>query len=452
MQSKSTLMTEGSVWRHIVRFAIPLFWGNLFQQLYNVVDSLIVGNFLGSDALAAVSSSGSLIFLLVGLFNGVFTGASVVISRYYGARDEKSMRLAVHTTVAFGVASGVIITVVGVLLSPQMLRWMGTPESVLPNSIRYFRTYFFGVLFVVLYNTANGIFQAVGDSRHPLYYLIVSSITNVVLDLLFVGPLGMGVEGAALATVISQAVSAALGFRRLIHTSAPYRVFPRQVRFHGGMLRQVLSMGLPAGVQNSIISIANVVVQSSINMFGAMAMAGCGAYTKIEGFAFLPVGCFTLALSTFVGQNLGAKEYDRARQGARFGILSCMVMSELVGVGIYLLAPKLIALFNADPAVVSYGVLQSRTVTLFYFLMACSHAMAAVMRGAGRAVVPMTVMLVCWCLIRVSYIMLIARGSGNIQMVFWAYPITWTLSTICFVIYYNRADWPHYLEKKSLKA
>ena len=300
-------MTEGSVWRHIVRFAIPLFWGNLFQQFYNLADSLIVGNLLGSDALAAVSSSGSIIFLLVGLFNGVFTGASVVIARYFGARDEKKMSVAIHTTVAFGLTAGVLVTVIGSLLVPQLLRWMGTPESVLPNSIRYFRTYFYGVVFVVLYNTANGIYQAVGDSRHPLYYLITSSVINIILDLLFVGPLGMGVEGAALATVISQGVSAALGFYRLIHVAAPYRVDPKKVRFHLPTLKQLLSMGLPAGLQNSIISIANVVVQSSINLFGAMAMAGCGAYSRIEGFAFLPVNCFGLAMATFVGHNLGAK-------------------------------------------------------------------------------------------------------------------------------------------------
>ena len=445
-------MTEGSVWRHIVRFAIPLFWGNLFQQMYNLVDSLIVGNFLGSDALAAVSSSGSIVFLLVGLFNGVFTGASVVIARYFGARDEKRMSIAVHTTVAFGLAAGAIITVIGSLLVPQLLQWMGTPESVMPNSIRYFRTYFYGVVFIVLYNTANGIFQAVGDSRHPLYYLIISSILNVVLDLLFVGPFKMGVEGAALATVISQAASAALGFRRLMHVAAPYRVYPKKVRFHLPTLRKLLSMGLPAGLQNSIISIANVFVQASINLFGAMAMAGCGAYSRIEGFAFLPVNCFGLALATFIGQNLGAKEYVRARQGARFGVVSSMVLSECMGVLIYVFSPFLIALFNSDPQVVYYGVLQARTGSLFYCLMACTHGFAAVLRGAGRSIVPMLVMMVCWCFIRVSYILLIARASGNIQMVFWAYPITWSLSTICLFVYYLRADWPHYLEKRSVSA
>ena len=417
MQDRATLMTEGSVWRHIVRFALPIFWGNLFQQLYNVVDSLVVGNFLGGDALAAVGSSSSLIFLLVGLFSGIFTGASVVISRYYGARDDATVRTAVHTSVAFGLAAGVVVTIVGVLLTPRMLVWMGTPESVLPNSILYFRIYFSGIIFVILYNTAAGIFQAVGDSRHPLYYLVVSSVVNVVLDLLFVAGLGMGVDGAALATVISQAASAALGFHRLCRVTGPYRLWPRKVRFNGPMLRQLLTLGIPAGLQNSIIAIANVVVQSSINLYGAMAMAGCGSYSKIEGFAFLPISSFALALSTFISQNLGAGEYVRARRGARFGIVCCMLMAEAVGVVIYLLAPNLISLFNGEAPVIAYGTLQARTVTLFYFLLAFSHSVAGILRGAGRAVVPMLVMLVCWCVIRVSYIMLIARASGDIQMV-----------------------------------
>lgn len=451
MHERATLMTEGSVWRHIVRFAMPVFWGNLFQQLYNVVNSLVVGNFLGSDALAAVGSSGSLIFLLVGLFSGIFTGASVVISRYFGAHDEGNMRVAIHTTVAFGLAAGVVLSVSGVFLTPAILRWMGTPESVLPNSIVYFRIYFSGVIFVVLYNTATGIFQAVGDSRHPLYYLIVSSSLNVVLDLLFVAGLGMGVDGAALATVLSQAASAVLGLRRLMNTTGAYRVWPRKVRFNLPMLRQVLTMGIPSGIQNSIIAIANVVVQSSINLYGAMAVAGCGAYSKIEGFGFLPISSFALALATFIGQNLGAKEYERARRGARFGVLASLLLSELIGGAIYLLAPALISLFNGDPQVVAYGALQARTVTLFYFLLAFSHCIAGVMRGAGRAVVPMVVMLVCWCVIRVAYITLVARDSGNIQMIFWAYPMTWTLSSIAFLIYYLKADWPHYLDQKPAK-
>jgi len=448
MHERSTLMTEGSVWKHILRFALPLFWGNLFQQLYNVVDSLIVGNFLGSDALAAVSSSNNLIFLLTGFFTGISAGTSVVISRYFGAKDSKNLSIAIHTTAAFGLTAGVMVTVLGTLLAPQLLRWMGTPETVLPNSLQYFQTYFSGAVFVVLYNTANSIFQAVGDSRHPLYYLIVSSLTNVVLDLLFVGPLGMGVMGASLATVISQAVSAGLGIRKLMHTTGDYRIWPRKIRFHGPMLKQVMVMGLPSGLQNSIIAFANVIVQSSINLYGAMAMAGCGSYSKLEGFAFLPITCFTMALATFVGQNLGAKEYDRARRGARFGIITCMILAQLVGVVFYLLAPQLIGLFNSDPQVVAYGVLDAHTITLFYFLLAFSHAVAAVLRGAGRAIVPMLITMICWCVIRVSYITLIARSSGDIQMIFWAYPMTWALSGIVFLIYYFKADWLHYLDRK----
>ena len=452
MPQHSQLMTEGSAWKHIVRFALPLFLGNLFQQLYNVVDSLVVGNFLGPDALAAVGSSSNVIFLMIGLFNGTFTGASVVISRHFGARDEKSVSRAVHTTVAFGLVSGLMMTIAGVSLVPQILKWMGTPESVMPNSVLYFRIYFSGVIFMVLYNTTNGIFQAVGDSRHPLYYLLLSSFVNVVLDLLFVAGFGMGVDGAALATVISQAVSVVLGMRRLMHTTGCFRIWPRKVRFHGNMLRQILTMGIPSGIQNSIISIANVVVQSSINVYGAMAMAGCGAYAKIGDFAFLPITSFSLALSTFVGQNLGAKQYDRARQGARFGIFVCITLAEIIGLLIFAFAPFLVSLFNSDPQVVAYGTLQARTITLFYFLLAFSHAVSGVMRGAGRAIVPMLVMLATWCFFRIAYITFVARASSNIQLVFWAYPITWSMSSVAFFLYYIKADWPHYLDKKAAKA
>ncbi|NLO83830.1 MAG: MATE family efflux transporter [Clostridiales bacterium] len=444
-------MTEGSVWRHMTRFALPIFWGNLFQQLYSVVDSLVVGNFVGKDALAAVSSSGSLIFLLVGLVSGIFSGASVVISRYFGARDDDSLHTAIHTTVAFGLVAGVVVSLAGVLMAPTLLVWMGTPQSVLPNSILYLRIFFSGLIFSVLYNTATGIFQAVGDSRRPLFYLIISSVLNVTLDLLFVVGFGMGIEGAAWATVISQAISSVLAFRRLMSIDSAYRVWPKKVRFDMPMLRQVLNMGIPSGLQNSIIALANVVVQSSINMYGAMAVAGSGAYAKIEGFGFLPINSFALALATFVSQNLGAKEYGRAKKGARFGVITSLLLAEGVGIAIFLLAPKLIAIFNGDPEVVAYGVLHARTTTLFYFLLALSHAIAGVMRGAGRSIVPMIVMLVCWCLIRVTYILAYARGTGDIQMIYWAYPITWSLSSIAFLIYYLKADWPHYMDRLQAK-
>ena len=300
MFEKNVSLTSGNVARGMLVFAVPIFFSNLFQQLYNAVDSLIVGNFLGGDALAAVGSSGSLIFLLTGFVNGVSLGAGVLVARHYGAKDDAALRRAVHTTVALGITAGVVLSVVGVLLTPQILRWMDTPENVLPNSIIYFRVYFMGSLAVVMYNMGASILQSVGDSRSPMRYLITASILNVILDLWFIAGLHMGVGGAAFATIISQTVSAGLAFRKLTLTKEAYGVRWRQVRFHPATLRAVVAQGVPSGVQNSVISIANVIVQANINAFGANAMAGCGAYSKVEGFVFLPVTCFSMALATFV--------------------------------------------------------------------------------------------------------------------------------------------------------
>lgn len=442
----STRMTEGPIWKRIIAFAIPLFLGNLFQQLYNTADSLIVGNFLGSDALAAVSSSGSLIFLLVGFFNGIAVGAGVVIARYFGAHDSENVQKSIHTTIAFGILSGILLTVIGLWLAPQILVWMGTPEDILVNSTIYFRIYFCGSLAFVLYNIFVGILQAVGDSRHPLIYLIISSIVNIVLDLLFVGVFHLGVGSAALATIISQFTSAVLCLIHLQKAPAEYRVSIRKIRIHFPLLKQIVSNGLPAGFQNSIIAFANVIVQSNINSFGKMAVAGCGAYSKIEGFGFLPITCFALALTTFISQNLGAKEYDRAKKGAKFGILCSICMAELVGIFIFVFSPALIAAFNNDPQVIAYGTTQARTVTLFYFLLAFSHCLAGILRGAGKSTIPMFVMMICWCIIRVTYITIIVRFVPVINVIFWAYPLTWALSSICFLIYYKKADWLHAYE------
>lgn len=453
MTQHATRMTEGSIPRHIVSFALPVFLGQLFQQLYNVADALVVGNVLGPEALAAVTSSGSLIFLLVGMFSGIFIGAGVVVSRYWGARDEEHVSQAVHTMLAFGIAAGAVLTVIGVLLTPTILRWMGTPEEVMPNSVLYFRIYFSGVLTIILYNVSNGIFQAVGDSRHPLYFLIVSSCTNVVLDLLLVAVCGFGIAGAAIATVISQGISAFLGLRRLSRATEAFRLDVRKVRFHRDMLGQILHMGIPSGIQNSIISLANIVVQSHINSFGALAMAGSGAYAKVEGFGFLPVTSFSMALTTFIGQNLGAKRYDRVKKGARFGVLTCATMAEMLGLLIYWLIPVFITAFNDTPEVIAYGTIHARTTTLFYFLLAFSHAMAGVFRGAGKSVVPMVVMMVCWCVIRITYVSLVVPmpplPDTDIRTLFACYPITWFLSSLAFTVYYFKADWVHAYERKA---
>ena len=457
MHTDRAALTEGCIWKQMLLFAFPVFLGNVFQQFYNAFDSWAVGNFISDNALAAVSSSGSLIFMMVGFFNGLAMGAGVIIARYFGARDYTAMREAIHTDVAFGLTAGAVLNIVGVCATPAILRLMGTPEEVLPISISYFRFYFCGAIFTVMYNIFVGILHAVGDSRHPLYYLMISTCVNIVLDLLFVGVLFRGDEirgvgAAAMATTISQGISALLCFLRLIRVREPYQLKVREIRFHWKSLKDIIRFGLPSGIQNSVISIANVFVQTNVNSFGKAAMAGHGSYAKIEGFAFLPITCFMQALSTFVGQNLGAHKYDRVKKGIGFGLCCSMLMAELIGVTCYTLAPQLIAIFNDSPEVIDYGVRYMRVTSLFYCLLAFSHCIAGVMRGAGKASVPMAVMLTCWCLLRVTYINVALRFVNQLETVAWAYPITWSCSSIVFLIYFLKADWIHNFDRIDAKA
>lgn len=440
--SDQNLLTVGSVPRKMLIFALPIFLSNLFQQLYNAVDSLIVGKFIGQQALAAVSSSGSLILLLVGFINGLSMGAGVLIARYYGAGDDRQVERSVHTTVALGITAGAVLTVVGVILTPQILRWIGTPSDVIANSILYFRIYFLGSSAVVLYNMAASILQSVGDSRSPMKYLILASITNVALDLLFVAVLHFGVGSAALATILSQILCASLALRRLSRTDRSYRIHWRQVRFEADMLRQVVALGIPSGVQNSVVSLANVIVQANINSFGSSAMAGCGAYSKIEGFAFLPITCFALALSTFVSQNIGAQRYDRVRAGIKFGLLCSPILAECIGAGIFFLSPVLVSAFNSQPEVVAFGVNYAHTVSLFYCLLAFSHCCAGIMRGMGRPIIPMAIMLSSWCALRITYITITVRVFPTIQVVYWAYPLTWAFSALLLTLCLTRLRFP----------
>ena len=445
-------LTEGSIAKALLLFTLPVFLSNLLQQLYNTFDAWCVGNYIGDDALAAVSSSGSLIFMMVSFFNGLAMGAGVIVARTYGAKDYGTMQKTIHTAIAFGVVAGAVLTIVGVAFTPTILRWMGTPTEVLPQSIIYFRYYFFGAIFTVMYNIFVGILQAVGDSRHPLYYLIVSTLLNIALDMLFVAVLGWGVGSAAMATTLSQGVSALLCLIHLVRVDAPYRVQLRRIRIHRKPLGEILRYGIPSGVQNSVISIANVVVQSNINSFGKAAMAGCGSYSKLEGFAFLPVVCFSQSLSTFVGQNLGAGNHTRVKKGVALGVLCSCGMAEIIGLLGYWFAPQLIDFFSESEEAIALGAQHMRTICLFYCLMAFSHCIAGVLRGAGKATVPMYTMLACWCVFRVSYLFVAVRIVNELTTVSWAYPITWTLSSIIFLVYYLKADWIHHFDREKEKA
>ena len=428
-------MTEGPVRKKIIMFALPIFVGHLFQQMYNTADSLIVGRLIGKTALAAVTSTGSLVYLIVGFFMGFSMGAGIVIARDIGRGDAKEVSLSVHTTVAMGLAASVVMTLLGVFLTPVILGWMDTPADVFPEAQTYLRVYFLGSTGLVFYNLLTGILQASGDSRHPLYYLVFCSILNVVLDYTFIRVFGMGVEGAALATILGQMISALLALRRLLRTSESIRIDFRSVRFHMGKLKQIIHIGLPSALQACVIDLANMMIQSYINSFDSAAMAGIGASSKLEGFIFLPVNAFSMALSTFVAQNLGANKKDRMREGIRFGLVAAVIVVFGVSVLNYLFSPTLVGLFNSEPEVISYGTLRARICSFFFCLCGFSHVSSAVMRGLGKPVVPTLVMLFCWCAVRVITLMTIGRVWHEILLVIWIYPVTWALSSAFYVFY-----------------
>ena len=440
-QKRAIDLTEGPIIKNLLLFAMPLFAGQLLQQLYNMVDAWVIGNFADNDAFAAVSSAGSMTFLIVGFFNGIAIGGGVIISRYFGAKEEENVVKAIHTNFLMGILASVLSTVVGLLLSPHILRWMNTPDSVMPNSLAYFQIYFAGVSTMIMYNICMSIMRALGDSIHPLYYLILSSIINVILDLLFVAVFHWGVSGAAIATVIAQGISVILCLIRMCRSTEYTRLDFSKIRFYKEMMVEVIKQGLPTGVQNAVISIGNLTVQANINSFGSYAMAGVGAYSKIEGVVFLPIMSMSMSLPTFISQNLGAKKIDRAKKGAAFGTICGVLLAELLGVLIYFNAPSLLRIFVDTKESIEYGLLHVHVTSLFFFLLAFSHCAAGVLRGLGKAFIPMITMLCFWCGVRVTYVSCILHFIPKFQMISWAYPLTWTLSAVLFAIVLLKIDW-----------
>lgn len=436
-------LTKGSIAKGLVQFTIPVIFGQILQQLYSIADAWVLGNYADNTAFAAVSSTNSLIFLMIGLFNGTAIGGGVVISRYFGAKDEKGVEMAIHTNVLFGLIASILVTLAGLFLIPQMIKLMKVPEDVLPQSLLYFRIYFAGSATVILYNVFTSIMRALGDSIHPLYYLAFSSVVNVVLDLLLVAKFHQGVAGAAFATVLSQGLSMLLCLMRMRKSKDYTRISWKKIKWYPKMMKKVIQQGLPAGIQNSVISIGNVVIQTNINAFGEFAMTGSGAHSKIEGFVFIPITSMVLTLPTFISQNLGAKEYDRAKKGALFGILTSVILAEGIGLIVYVFSPQLIHIFAKSEEAVRYGVIQERIMTLFYGLMAFSHSATGVLRGSGRSIVPMVTMLGIWCGVRVLYVTIAIQIVPVFQTICWAYPLTWGLSSIVFLIYLLKSNWLH---------
>ncbi len=385
-QKKTLLMTEGSIWKSILLFSVPLILGNLLQQLYNTADSIIVGNFLGSNALAAVGSSGSPIYLLIGFSQGVAVGAGVVVSQYLGAKDKKETRIAVHTSLAIAAILGLILTVGGIAVSRTLLVWMNTPDEVLGDAVTYMKLYFGGVLFSVIYNMAAGILNAAGNSRRSVLYLACASITNIILDLVFIAGLKMGVAGAAIATDISQLVSCVLSLRFLMKVDADYKVELSAVRPDKRMTSRIIRIGLPTGIQNMVISFSNVLVQSSVNSYGAAAMAGFAAYMKIDGFNILPVTSFSMAATTFVGQNYGAGNLKRVKKGTWVTLAMGVLYTLCTGTLLLAFQNPIMHLFTSDETVVSFGCIAMHYFCPFYFLLSILHGMAGAVRGTGRSV------------------------------------------------------------------
>ena len=439
MARRDSDMTEGNIWMHMLRFSIPMAIGLLFQQLYNTVDTLVVGRFVGQQAQAAVGSTGPIINTVVGFCAGLATGASVVISQRYGAHDNEGLSRAVHTTVALTFLLSIITTAVGILIIPPMLNFMQTPADVMGESSCYLTIYFSGITGLLFYNLGSGILRAVGDSRRPLFFLILSALLNTVLDLLFVLGFGMGVDGVAYATVLAQILSALMILFTLSREKGNYGIRWGKVRIDRDSLRQILRSGLPSSIQSAITAFSNVFVQSYINYFGSACMAGYGVYGKIDAFALIPVQSISMSSTTFVGQNWGARQPRRAREGVRIATVMSIASTVALGAIVFVLARPLMGFFSPEAEVIDYGIQFIHIVTPFYIAICFNQIYAGALRGVGDATMPTVIMLISFVVFRQIYLAVTrALGAGFLAVAL-AYPVGWILCSTLLVIRYSRS-------------
>lgn len=440
-KTNTNLMTEGNIAKQLFFFSIPLILGNLLQQLYNTADSIVVGNFVGSNALAAVGSGTVLINLIIAFSQGTAVGAGVVIAQYIGAKHKEKLSEAVHTSVAIALIIGAALSLFGVLFSKTLLIWMKTPKEVLNESVVYLRIYFAGLIFNVIYNMAAGIMNAAGNSKRSLRYLAYASVTNIILDLLFVGLLKMGIMGAALATDISQLLSGVLSMLFLMRVNEDYKVTLKKIKLHKESAKKIIRVGLPTGLQNTVISISNVLVQSGINGFGATAMAGFGAYLKVDGFNILPVLSFSMAATTFVGQNYGAGKIDRVKKGMWITLGMVTLYTIVTGALLLIFSHQIIRLFSADTAVIAYGADAMKYFCPFYFVLGILNCLAGTVRGTGKTMPPMIIMLISMCIFRIFWIQLALPRIGTIEGIYMLYPISWAIGAAMMVLYTIFGKW-----------
>ena len=437
--AKSTArdMTSGSIIRQIILFSLPLMLGNVFQMLYNTVDSVVVGNYVGKEALAAVGSTTMVVNMLVFFFNGFSVGAGVVIAQHFGARDLERLHIAVETTMAMTFALCAAFTLIGVGAVRPMLRLMNTPDDVFEGAVSYLTIYFWGISGLLIYNIGSGILRAVGDTTRPLMFLILTSLLNIALDLLFVLAFHMGIAGVAYATILSQFVSAALTLRLLTTTRDIYRLSWRDLRIDLPVLRRIFAVGLPAAIQSVITAFSNVFVQAYVNHFGSSCMAGWSCYNKLDQFIMLPMQSTAMAATTFVSQNIGTKQYARANRGTRDVILLAAGITGVIAVLLVIFAAPAVGLFTRDRSVVEYGVLFLRANTFFLMANAVNHTLAGALRGRGDSRGPMIIMLGCFVAIRQIYLFIVTRCIANTPLlVGLGYPVGWMSCCVIEVAYY----------------
>lgn len=437
MKTDTRDQTTGVIWKQILLFFFPILLGTFFQQLYNTADAMIVGNFLGKEALSAVGgTTGTLINLLVSFFIGLSSGASVIVSQYYGAGRPEQVSLAVHTAMALAVAGGLILMAVGLGIAPFALRWMQTPEDVMPYSLTYIRIYFCGVIANLVYNMGAAILRAVGDSKRPLYFLIASCFVNIVLDLLFVAVFSWGVLGAALATILSQLASALLVMAVLMRTKESFRVIPKKIRFDRGILGNVFRIGLPTAFQSMMHSMSNVIIQACVNTFGTDTVAAWAAYGKIDGLFWMMISAFGISITTFAGQNYGAVKYERIRRGIRECIFMAMTGAVLMSTILYCFGGKIYRLFIDDPLVLEKGQEILRFLVPFFFAYVCAEILSGALRGMGDSVVPMLLTGGGFCVLRVLWVFAVTPLRPKFQTVLVIYPVSWAVTSLLFVLYY----------------
>ncbi len=430
-------ITEGIIWKQLLIFFFPIVFGTFFQQLYNTIDTIIVGHFIGKSALASVGgSSTQIVNLVVGFFTGLSSGASVIIAQFYGARDERSVQESLHTAYAFSILGSIAISIPGILLAPHLLRWMNTPAELVRDSALYLRIYFAGILFVFIFNVGSSILRAIGDSKHPLYYLMVCCLLNIILDILCVVWLDMGVAGAAIATFFSQAASAALVTRKLMVSGGILKLSLKQLRFHANVLRSLLRIGMPTGFQSIMYSLSNVIIQSALNSFGTDTVAAWSVYGKLDAVFWMISGAIGISITTFVGQNFGARKYGRVKKSVRVCLGIDALISGVLVIFFLLLRNPLFRIFTNDADVIRIGCEMMALITPCYMFFICIEVLSGALRGIGDVIIPTLITLGGVCLFRILWLFGALQIRPTVNAIILSYPVTWLTTSILFILYY----------------